>query len=109
MLREITSAKNSILYNIRKGYEDIKNKIKMQTVTEISELEIETKLGLTKPFETYEEFINFDSFLADENNYIVMVIFAYSSYFFVQSKSNLSTIYISVKKLEKKIHIKKLQ
>lgn len=57
---EIRSAKNSILYTIRKGQNDLMSKIGIALITGPTESEIQKKLGFTKPFEKYEDFYTFD-------------------------------------------------
>lgn len=73
--KEISSARNSILYSVRKGFEEMKTKMAVRSVTGHSEVELQTELGFDKPFDTYEAFVIFDSGLKDDTLNETMVLF----------------------------------
>jgi hypothetical protein len=73
--KEIKKAKNSILYSVRRGYDEIKAKMTVRSLTGQSEADLQKELGLAKPFDTCESFVAFDIRLKDENLNMMMVLF----------------------------------
>lgn len=73
--KEIQSAKNSILYSVRRGYDEIKAKMTARSLTGQSETDLQKKLDFNKPFDTQEAFLAFDERIQDEELNIIMVLF----------------------------------
>lgn len=72
--KEIRSTRNSILYSVRKGYDEMKAKMTIRSLSGQSEIDIKKELGLNEPFDSYDAFVNFDKKLEDNNLNTLMVI-----------------------------------
>lgn len=59
--KEIKSVRNSILYSVRRGHDEIKAKMTVHLLTGQRETDLQKELDLDQPFDTYEAFVAFDN------------------------------------------------
>ncbi|XP_071642778.1 uncharacterized protein [Temnothorax longispinosus] len=70
--KEIKKATNSMLYSVRKRYDEIKAKMTTRSLTGQSEMDLQKELGFDKSFDSYEAFIAFDNRLQDDDLNVIM-------------------------------------
>lgn len=71
--KEIKSAKNSILYSVQRGFDEIKAKMTVRSGQ--NETDLQKELDLNQSFDTYEAFVAFDNRLQDDELKVIMVLF----------------------------------